>query len=91
MYKRSLTSNENLTDTSEEELVKDDSSDTLSGSRGVNSFTRRLQHKFKQAALFFEKRMKSVDRIIEIARSKGLSDRDFIKLIEKKYPMVRRG
>eukprot|EP00943_MAST-04B_sp_MAST-4B-sp1_P006293 g6293.t1 len=73
------------------DVVKDDSSDTLSGSGGVNSFTRRLQHKFKQAALFFEKRMKSVDRIIEIARSKGLSDRDFIKLIEKKYPMVRRG
>ena len=71
-------------------MEKGDSSDTHS-SGGVNSFTRRLQRKFRQAALFFEKRMESVDKIIELARSKGLSDRNFLKLIEKKYPMVLRG
>ena len=50
---------------------------------------QRLQQRYKHAVAFFEERMQSVDKIISIARAKGLTDKAFLNLIEKKYPMVR--
>ena len=50
---------------------------------------QRLQQRYKHAVAFFQERMQSVDKIISIARSKGLTDKAFLNLIEKKYPMVR--
>ena len=53
------------------------------------SMVQRLQRRYRHAALFFEQRMKTVDSIIEIAHSKGLSNIRFLKLIEEKYPMAK--
>jgi hypothetical protein len=50
---------------------------------------QRLQQRYKHAVAFFQERMQSVDKIISIAKSKGLTDTAFLNLIEKKYPMVR--
>jgi hypothetical protein len=52
------------------------------------NIVQRLQRRYRQAAMFFEQRMESVDSIIEIANSKGLSREKFLQLIEKKYPMA---
>ena len=52
------------------------------------NIVQRLQRRYRQAAMFFEQRMESVDSIIEIANSKGLSRERFLQLIEKKYPMA---
>jgi len=50
-----------------------------------------LEERYRRAAHFFRTKIATVDDVIKTAAEKGLSDKQVLQLLEKKYPFLKTG